>query len=219
MAIAFDNLTNSGIITIIPGTFSHTTSGTNRLLLLFIEGDFAGDNVSAASYNGVAMTLAVKAFQNANRWGYIYILANPASGANTVSITNAGAANAFLATAVSYTGAAQTGQPDNSIHVTGGASTSFAASITTIANNAWIAGFTQQNGGAIQTAGSGTILRSSNNGDSYSISDSNGPKTPAGTGTLNFTTGSSSPWDSLLVSFSPALTATANSGFFFAVDR
>lgn len=212
MAIAFDNSTTSAVLNTNPGTFSHTTSGSNRILFVHVTGDSAGDNVSGVTYAGVTMTLVAKLTNSpqtfGDRWRYLFVLVNPAVGANTVSIADSGFANAFLAIAASYTGAAQTGQPDASAtNTTVSNSTTFASSITSIADNCWSFCAISQNGGAVLTAGTGTTLRGTQAATGDIVSDSNGVIHPAGSYTMNYTSGSSNHWGSFIATISPA-TAT-----------
>src|SRR5581483_612759 len=104
MAIAFDNATDSGAQNGSPFTFSHTTgNGSNRLLLLFIHNTTGtNDNPSSVTYDGVAMTQL--GTTNGNGWTEsIWYLANPNSGAKTVSVTSTNS-NFSYCTAISFTG-------------------------------------------------------------------------------------------------------------------
>lgn len=209
MAIAFDAVSSVNLFFTTPGTFSYTTSGSNRVLILAIEGDNAGDNIGAVSYGGTAMTLVQKKLFGGGRWAYLYILANPASGSNTVSVANTGAANGYRVAAISYTGAAQTGQPDNSGQPTGVSSTTFAPALTTVADNSWLLVFTQQDNGGTITVTTGTERIGSAAFDQYNLTDSGGPKTPAGSYAFGLSSGSSATWSSLIVSFAPVGSAAA----------
>lgn len=218
--ISFDAVTCPGNFTTSPATFSHTTTGTNRILFVLVEGDFDGDFVTGVTYGGVSMTLAIKSFFQSGRWYYVFYLVNPASGANTVSITNpTSPGNGYGACAISYTGASQTGQPDNSVYVQQtGNTTTFAPTITTSANNSWVVSILNQNFGAPITTGAGATQRGVINSATDFITDSNGAVTPAGVYTMNYSTGSSRPWSSLLVSFAPTaatMTGTFNFWQFF----
>lgn len=113
MAIAFDaaghtTVTASGT----SHTQNHTCSGADRVLLVGIGAfDSPYDNVTAVTYNGVAMTQIGKKFHTGGRGTYLYILTNPDTGTNQISITTS-ANNRLNINSLSFTGAAQTGQPE-----------------------------------------------------------------------------------------------------------
>ena len=112
MAAAYDavsGLAEQGFVT--TGSWSHTTSGANRAILIG-NGNRQGGNaqaLTAATYNSVSATV----IQNYN---YSSLLANigiagliaPASGNNTVTATIAGSTNDQCFVAISATGIDQT---------------------------------------------------------------------------------------------------------------
>jgi RHS repeat-associated protein len=95
----------------ITKTWSHTTgSGSDRLLVLSADlwQDTPGTGtVTAASYNGVAMTKATNIRKDGME-SEIWYLANPASGSHTVSVTVTGATDSIKLAASTFTGADQT---------------------------------------------------------------------------------------------------------------
>lgn len=137
-AIAFDATANatggSGSI-----SFSHTVTGTDPFLVVFPWGPITDvSGVTAVTYNSVAMTLLNKdGVNDINRWLYSYIKMAPSTGANTVAITAVGS-DATYGVAVSYSGVAQTGQPDANNMTKASAVTSVATSVTVVASNCWI---------------------------------------------------------------------------------
>ena len=92
-------------------TLSHTTSGTNRLLVVAVAVDGAS-TISSVTYAGVAMTLA-KTFYNIRRISLYYLVA-PATGANNIAVTLSGSDDAGIM-AVSYNGVNQTAPFDDTI--------------------------------------------------------------------------------------------------------
>lgn len=97
---------------------THTCAGTNRFLVASVA-LITNVAVTGITYNGVAMTYITSSVQGAYRieiWG----LANPATGANTVAVTLAGATDSYLATA-SFKGVNQT-FPFEQMKATGGTS-------------------------------------------------------------------------------------------------
>ena len=202
MAIAFDTITTPANVTATSLTFSHTTTGANRILFVGILTG-GGDIVTGVTYAGVSMTLVNKNILASGNVIYLYVLVAPASGANNVVVSQS--ASAFLdAAAISYTGAKQSGQPD--ANTTGaGTGTSLTTTLTTIADNSWtVEIFRDPNLNQIPTAGAGTTLR--NNTQYVSILDSNGPKTPAGsTSLIANVTSSSTDLGTVMASFAPAI--------------
>lgn len=139
MAIAFDAATdggnNGGSTTSI--TFSHTCTGSDRLLIVAVIGDPTTDDVTGVTYNGVAMTQVGKQSPAIGyRWAYLYHLEAPASGANNVVIS-AGSAHYLWGGAASYTGVNASGQPDQTA-TNSGTGPTLTTSITTVADNCWM---------------------------------------------------------------------------------
>lgn len=106
MAIAFDNSTQNTASAV---SYSHTTSGSNRILIVKVTG--TSTTVTGVTYSGVSMTQASVStnIADGNVLVYLFYLKNPASGSNTVSIS--GPATCTSA-AFSFTGALQTGGVD-----------------------------------------------------------------------------------------------------------
>jgi hypothetical protein len=207
-AIAFDAATNGGNSTTGTLSWTHTTTGSNRLLVVGFKGDstLSLDDISGVTYNGVAMT-AIYTGQTAgsDRFYYLYYLLNPASGANTVQITAFNAHYLFGASA-SYTGVQQSGQPDAMNSNSGTATGSLTTSVTTVADNSWVVMFgVVSNDDGTLAAGTGATERVATDFNAGALFDSNASKTPAGSYSMTWTTpGSSYNKGSLLVSFSPA---------------
>src|SRR5260370_23627880 len=131
------------------GTLSVTYtvgSGANRMLAVVILGDAsvaAGgggfDDISTVTYNGVALTLAVKdpdTQTSSERFIYLYYLLNPASGSHTVTV-NSTNAHVLYPVVADYNGVRQSGQTDATT-TDGGTVTSTTTSITTVAANTWV---------------------------------------------------------------------------------
>ncbi len=215
MAIAFD-AASSGYITNVSSssmTVSHTCSGSDRILVVAVACYAAsgGDVVSGITYNGTAMTFVAKEKgngTNTNTYSYLYYLVAPATGANNIVVSfSSNITYAWLA-ASSYTGAAQTGQPDASDSATSGATTSTTVTdtITSVADNCWavMGGF--NNNATTWTAGANTTIRAQSGGSAnrQMICDNNAAKTPAGSITLTATCSSSQPWATVIITIAPA---------------
>jgi hypothetical protein len=93
-----------------PITFSHTCTGSNRLLLIGIS-YLNSLAITAATYNGVAMTYVTDSDNTnggANIQTRVWRLIAPATGSNTVSLTVMGGTGSFSYLAQSFTGVNQT---------------------------------------------------------------------------------------------------------------
>lgn len=87
-----------------------TTSGTNRLLVLTADiwQDVGGTGtITSATYNGTALTKAGNV-RSGGMAAELWYLVNPASGANTMSVTVTGATDAIKLAASTWTGIDQT---------------------------------------------------------------------------------------------------------------
>lgn len=211
MAIAYDSGTNSTMASGTTVTFSHTCSGTDRIL--FVGAWSRGTDVSGVTYNGVSMTACgtgINIGPDGDRFRMYYLVA-PATGTNSVVVTGNSGAALVAGTSVSYTGASQTGQPDGYFTTTGSGS-SYTGTITTTADNSWAVMMVRTVTTGTSTAGSGTTRRTNTDGH-FQLFDGNGAKTPAGSYSLNATSSSQS-YGVVMTSFSPSITSTVNSNFF-----
>jgi len=173
MPIAYDATSlgsgNTGTLTV-----SHTCSGSDRILFVHCGKDHTA--ISGITYAGVSLTKVVTA-GSGGECSSMWMLVNPASGANNIVVSFTPTPAVYMA-AASYTGAKQTGQPEQSTGAQ--VSGNLSLSITTAIDNCWaVIGSKDQAIGV--TAGAGTTMRSSN---ISSIADGNSPKTPAGSYTL-----------------------------------
>lgn len=157
MAIAFDSASaalsqgNSVL------TFSHTCSGSNRLLIVGISSD-DGNLVSGVTYNGVAMTQIGSPLNTGfTEYIYLFYLVAPTSGSNNVAITGTGGHN-FRAEALSYPGADQTAPIDSTNTGTVSAASSITVATTVVAANCWLVMWGKNDSVAI-AAGAGSTAR------------------------------------------------------------
>jgi hypothetical protein len=221
MAIAFDAATdlgsNGGSTNSL--THAHVCTGSNLVLIVNFVGDNipGNDDITGVTYNGVSMTLIDKVTTLSDRYNYVYILVGPSTGSNNVVI-NCTNNHYLVGEAASYTGCAQTGQPDSHNKSTGTptANVDLPTVLTsTVADNCWvILGVWEYNG---LSAGTGTtvrIIESTFNGGG--IFDSNGVVTPPGTKTLN--TKVSNPANSGRIIFSIAPFIVSGNNPFFTTE-
>lgn len=139
MAIAFDASTQGTAGTSSTQTYSHTTSGSNRILYVHVYSTNMTDGtVSSVTYAGAAMTKV--GFVSGSIWGGVYLwrLVNPAVGANNVVVTFS--AGFVVSNATSYTGAKQSGgvfvSNTNQLNTVG--DTSITVAVTPNSANNWI---------------------------------------------------------------------------------
>jgi hypothetical protein len=183
MAIAFDLGTNGGTDSGTSITFSHTCSGSDRFLVVAVIGDVGAgaEDVTGCTYDGVAMTLADKISDTLiARFGYVFYLVNPASGANNVVASCTG--SHFLAAgAASYTGVNQAGNPEviNKTFSNADADASLTTSITPLTADSWVVlgGLGFDGSGGAPSAGTGATRRTYESSFGlWAIYDSNGPQ-------------------------------------------
>lgn len=186
-AIAFDAVSvTSGYSQSSGATLAHTTSGSNRALVVTLHGGGATPGTQftsqAATYNSVSMTKQYTVTAG-NRQTNQFTLGAPATGSNNVAVTWSGGGTEARIFAVSYTGVDQTTpcEAQNSSSISSG--TSAAISVTTLTNNAWLSGaiFVRE-GGLGDITCDGTI-RSQD--QTTGVGDKS--TTTAGSNTLTFT--------------------------------
>jgi DNA-binding protein len=206
ISVAFDAATNGGNSSTGTLTFSHTATGTNRILFVGAL-TTSSDDLTGITYNGTGMTLIDKQKTNSDRWNYLYYLLNPDSGTHNVVITSSG--NYIQAAAVSYTGVRQSSQPDAHTTNSETGSTSLTTALTTVADNSWIVSYTRSGGTA--AAGSGLLQRLSDGNQGFF--DSNGPLSPAGSHSTTMTVSGGGPnyLDVMVVSVAPAVSGVTSS--------
>lgn len=206
MSITLDAITVGTQTTATTLSYSHTCSGSNRRLWVSVVGDLATDDLTNVKYNGVIMTVANKVLST--RWIYLCFVDAPATGSNTVLVTF-GSSHYIASGSVSYNGAIQSGTVDASNTATAIAVTSFAPSVTAIANNCWIIGVVY-GVSATLSAGANTLYRVSGDGfDDIVVFDSNGAR---GTGAqvLNINSSPASNIGAVIASFAPSLATVSN---------
>lgn len=206
-------------------TFSHTCTGSDRILFVGIDTAGGPDVVTSVTYNGVALT-RINTQQTAgtgNRRSYLYYLPAPTTGTNNIVITVSSSIT-IRGTSASYINALQSGIPDSSTTNSGSPVSSITTSSTTVADNSWVVSVITNTQG-VPTAGAGLTIRSTET--STGIGDSNGPKTPAGSYSITWniptagdiavcqasfapTVGSASASPSLSPSSSPSASASGS---------
>jgi len=175
--IAFDNFTNGGFFASgTTDTYSHTVSGSDKILFVFIRLGGTSDLVTSVTYNGDGMTLVDKDIGSNNLGTYLYYLVNPDSGTHDVTI-NLSSTATVLSTASSYNGANQTTQLD-ATGKTSGTGTIGTISLTTVADNTWIVAGFNSGAGNLDSL-SDIYTRGFGDNTGIAFFDSNGNISPA----------------------------------------
>lgn len=210
MAIAFDtsqSSNNGGGSTTL--TFSHTCSGSDRLLVVGVAYPSTSITISSVTYtkggnvtNLTAIDQQAKSTPDVS--GALYYMIAPDTGAHNIVITVSSNTAVYGASA-SYTGVNQSTQPDAHNKVLGSSLT-----LSVVNPNCWIVASSALNHsptiGISYSAGSGFTLRQSqNNGaltTSLGLEDSNATVS-TGNNTVAFGASSGSPDTVTAASFSP----------------
>jgi hypothetical protein len=189
-------------------TFTHTTTGSNRFLVVGTAAYSASlVTATAVTYNGVSLTKvnAITAeLESNNQETSLWYLDNPASGANDVVVTWSGSVDFGAAASASYTGKTTIGiDAHNTAQNTSTSTNSPACNVNVVKSDCWLVAFGYSRLAGAPTAGTGTTVRQ-DNGVGHVIGDSNGV---VGTGnqSLAFVTGSAVTWPGVVsLSFSEA---------------
>ena len=206
MAIALDAVSNGTATTTSPLTWSHTCTGSDLILVVGVNIYSAGTpNCSGVTYNGVSLTLIGSKRTYFSELGQIslWYLLNPVTGANTVSVSFTGTVANCDAGAVSYTGVAQSGQPDAVAGATTQTSANPSVTVTTVADNCWVVGLLGNTSGP-STANLTERYTPNASGFEGSYQDTNAPKTPAGGQAIGWTDAAPGSWSMQAASFAPA---------------
>jgi len=209
MGITFDAAVASSLVNPAHPSHGRTCTGSNGLLVAGCIGDSTSNLVTGATYNGVAMTQIGPGVKTPGaRWINVFWLVGPATGAHNI-VVSASSSIVLAGVSASYTGVAQTGQPDTSTSSTGTTSPFTQTSLASVAANCWaIAMFNTQVSGA--SAGTGTTARET----SFSmLLGDNSTAVAAATQVNLAVTATSSGFAGVIATFAPAASTTPTSGF------
>lgn len=217
MAIALDTSAVSTDQTTSPITWNHTCTGSNLMLVVGIALiDTGTPSADAVTYNGVSMTKArsdiVTSGGTLHQETSVWLLHNPATGSNSISVTaTLGASGHGAGASASYTGVNQSSTADASGGTSGTTSGVKSFTVTTVADNCWIFAV-----GLSEAALSPTITATQTSRQSRTmasadasimrIEDTNAAQTPAGAKNMGFTVGGTSFFGYTMTgaSFAPA---------------
>jgi len=195
--ITFDAATQCGS----SSSCSVTTSGSNRALVAFVNGQVGTDSTPSCTYDGVSMTLVDKVQTPSDRWIYGFLLLGPSTGTNTLSCSGS---SYIRINAVSYNNVQQSGQPDNYASGSNSSSYSLTTNYTVINANSLIVAdsyFAQANNPTTTIAYTSSTDRVSNDGSR--VHDSNGPLS-ATTTTVTMSDNITSNRSQIIISLIPA---------------
>lgn len=132
----------------------------------------------SVTYNGVSMTPVDEIVNtgSANFTLFSFLLLNPASGSNTLAITQTGGLNRYAWT--SYSGVSGASQPDDNSENTVASDDNISSSVTTTRDNCWVMSAGFFSGGGTFSSGTNFTLRTGGSG--MFIGDTNGVVSPAG---------------------------------------
>ena len=189
-SIAYDATSNSGNVGAVSSYAWNHTCGAAANLLAFGDGHYLayGDpTVTGVTYNGVAMTfIRSDGVQFGTRYGRvaIYFMYAPTTGSvKSVSVTYSATIDGGAGGVVSYSGVAQSGQP-NVNNSAWAYSTNPTVDVTTTVDNCWVFSTVF----AINSlTGCGNTQRWNISNVTTGGSDTGAPKTPAGSQTMSWT--------------------------------
>ena len=197
-------------------TVALTIAATDPVVLVKFMTN-GSSSVTSVLVGATAMTL-VKKYTNTTGGNpgtdhYVYALAAPPTGAQTITVNVDQAI--FYIQAISLTGADQTTQPDATNNGGEGSGSAGSGSVTTVADNSVGVMFIEyDNNGTAVSAGSDTALghdfNQTNNTLRAGVLYSTSAVTPAGATTLN-SDGHNTSWSQITVSVKPAAVAVADS--------
>lgn len=123
MALAVDAVSTASGSGTGPFSWSHTCSGSDRLLFVAVSHYHVSSTVSGVTYNSVAMTAVPSGSTNNGQFFVtLYYLIAPASGSNTVSVSTSAVYDIGVA-AISFTGGHQTTPIGTAVTATGSSTT------------------------------------------------------------------------------------------------
>ena len=189
-----------GATTFTSSSFSFGTIGG----AVFVGGENnTSGTITSASCTDKSLTSLDSAIESADVRIFSFYGTGTYTSSQTVTINGGSAVlNIIAGTYSGVSGAAADAHGSN----TSGATTSYSQSLTTIADNCWLAwviGYGDIHGGAL-TAGANTTFRQTNTSQGCYFADTNGVQTPPGSKTMTVTEAATDKFASCMVSMAPA---------------
>lgn len=209
------DVTRAGATKLVEGSTGSSFSGAyvassngNRALVVLVsafEPTAANRAIDAISYAGTALTL-VATLTDGSAQTWVYILVNPTSGSNTLSVTFHGSITSFTIEAADYFNCKQTGQPDASTSRKDTGVTTTTLSLTTIADRCLvISACDTENGG--WAVGTGTTKVLADTSAFTTLGEQSAITTPAASVTPKFN-GPSDTVREIILSLAPVISST-----------
>lgn len=191
MSIAFDNSSTPSFSNpVTTQSYSFTTSGADRFLVVYTLGDAAATSgISSVTYSGVSLTKLDTNRVDTDRSFDVWYLINPAVGSNTL-VVDRSVSGLIVSIPASYTGVDQiTGIGNTNKGSQSALNTTFSGTVSIGTANSWGVIAIRDGSGATITGGAGLVIRSTAGGFGSHFGDSNA--TTSGTHTFNATFSSS----------------------------
>jgi len=204
MALAIDATSStSGGAGAGPFTWSHTVSGSDRGLVVWVSHFDSSDTVTSVTYNGVSMT-AIPSSSTTNGQYYIdgFYLIAPATGTNTISVSVSGSVFDLGAGAISFTGAHQTTMLGTAVTATG-TSTTPSVNVSSAATEIVSDGLVIVHSGTLSVGASQTSRWNTFAGGGF-IKYAGSTETGSGTTTMSWSNSTSQVWAIAAVPVKPA---------------
>jgi len=162
MAIVLDTKTDPGATV---GSWSHTCSGSDRLLVLIFTVNDSEGGISGATYAGAALTRGITFAGGTDLDGVeIWYKIAPATGSNTLAISGLPVSSDYHAYSASFTGVQQTSPLDDSDSASGNSATPSVTSTPTTDGQLIIGGLSSETNNAPSTGAGETTGFNSDNG-------------------------------------------------------
>ena len=207
---AVDNVSSFASNGAGPFTWSHTCSGSDRLLRVTTSHFDSSDTISSITYNGVALT-AVPGGSTNNGQYYVtaYYLIAPDTGTHDIVVTVTGSVFDFGAGAISYTDAHQTTPLGTAVTATG-TSTTPSVTVSSAADELVDDGLVIIHGGTL-SVGAGQTQRWNAIASSGFIKYAGSTEGGAASTTMSWSNSSSQTWAIVAVPIKPTAGAPATS--------
>lgn len=190
--IGYDTSVASAASNVTSTSFSFTVAtNSNRMLLVAVYADHTSSaSISGITYNGASMSVSASqgSLGSANNAMYLFYLAAPATGSNTLVITAGASATNITYAVYSYYNCAQQAPEAHTVATGGSGVTS--ATVTPLTNGAMVFGVTDAGGGFGGSGGaaftnhatSQQVLSTGDSGNNYPPAPVIGSRNQSGSG-------------------------------------
>jgi len=207
MALAVDSVSTASGSGTGPFSFSHTCSGSDRLLFVAVSHYHVNNTVSGITYNSVAMTAVPSgAANNGQFFVTLYYLIAPASGSNTVSVSVSGGVYDIGIAAISFTGEHQTTPIGTAVTATG-SSTTPSATASSATDEIVLDALTIVNSGTLSVGAGQTSRWNAATGNAF-IKMAGSTEAGASSTTMSWSNSASQDWAIVTVPVKPLSTST-----------